>query len=72
VTPAEALATLRASADHPDTDCVAYVDEVVPLLLDIVEKSILLFDEMLPSDSAWWAEIQPLHARLSDVVGGPA
>lgn len=30
---------LRKDADHPDTDCVAYVDEVVPALLDIAEAA---------------------------------
>lgn len=33
------FSALRAQADHPDTDCVAYVDEIVPLLLDVAEAS---------------------------------
>ena len=40
MTAGEAIEKLRAQSEHPDTDCVAFVDEVVPALLRIAEAMV--------------------------------
>lgn len=80
MTTAEAIEQLKVTAQHPDIDCVAYVDEVVPVLLEVAAAALLVGEivtsdvvsaDLVPPDVIYaaYSGLMAALKKLADVAG---